>query len=80
MVRAYLLIDVDPTTGSGLLQRLRSVSLGNCLLLAEQLVPGEIIAHVHCNDFPDVTRALVEDISRVAGVKRATTLMLTRDG
>jgi hypothetical protein len=56
------------------------VSLGNCLLLAEQLVPGEIIAHVHCNDFPDVTRALVEDISRVAGVKRATTLMLTRDG
>jgi hypothetical protein len=79
MVRAYLLIDVDPTTGSGLLQRLKSLSLGNCLMLAEQMVPGEIIAHVHCDDLPDVTRALVEDISRLAGVKRATMLMLTRD-
>jgi hypothetical protein len=79
MVRAYLLIDVDPTTGSGLLQRLKTLSLGNCLMLAEQMVPGEIIAHVHCDDLPDVTRALVEDISRLAGVKRATMLMLTRD-
>jgi hypothetical protein len=48
-------------------------------MLAEQMVPGEIIAHVHCDDLPDVTRALVEDISRLAGVKRATMLMLTRD-
>lgn len=80
MVRAYLLIEADSTAGSGLLQRLRSLSLGNCLLLAEQMVPGEIIAHLHCNGVPDVTRALTEDIAGLAGVKRATVLMLTTDG
>jgi hypothetical protein len=80
MVRAYLVIDADPTASSNLLQRLRSLSLGNCLLLAEQMMPGEIIAHLHCNERPDVTRAIVEDISRLDGVKRATLLMLTDQG
>jgi hypothetical protein len=76
MVRAYLLIDADPIRGSDLLPRLRSLSLGNCLLLAEQMMPGEIVAHLHCNDRPDVTRAVVEDISQLDGVKRTTVLML----
>jgi hypothetical protein len=76
MVRAYLLIDADPIRGSDLLPRLRSLSLGNCLLLAEQMMPGEIVAHLHCNDRPDVTRAVVEDISQLDGIKRTTVLML----
>ena len=80
MVRAYLLIDADPVAGSNLLPRLRSLSLGNCLLLAEQMMPGEIIAHLHCNERPDVTRAIVEDIARLDGVKRTTLLMLTDQG
>jgi hypothetical protein len=54
--------------------------LGNCLLLAEQMMPGEIIAHLHCNERPDVTRAIVEDISRLDGVKRTTLLMLIDQG
>ena len=78
MVRAYLLIDTDP--GSDVLPRLKSLSLGNCLLLAEQMMPGEIIAHLHCNERPDVTRAIVEDIGRLDGVRRTTLLMLTDQG
>jgi hypothetical protein len=74
MVRAYVLVDVDP--GADMLPRLRSLSLGNCLMLAEQLMPGEIIAHLHCTESPDLTRALIEDIGRLEGVKRATVLML----
>jgi hypothetical protein len=80
MVRAYVLIDTDSVGGSNVLPRLRSLSLGNCLLLAEQMMPGEIIAHLHCTERPDVTRALVEDISRLDGVKRVTVLMLTDQG
>jgi hypothetical protein len=80
MVRAYLLIDADPVRGSDLLPRLRGLSLGNCLLLAEQMMPGEIVAHLHCNDRPDVTRAVVEDISRLDGVKRTTVLVLIDQG
>ena len=80
MVRAYLLIDADPVRGSDLLPRLRGLSLGNCLLLAEQMMPGEIIRHLHCTERPDVTRALVEDISRLDGVKRVTVLMLADQG
>jgi hypothetical protein len=56
------------------------LSLGNCLLLAEQMMPGEIIAHLHCSERPDVTRAIVEDISRLDGVKRTTLLMLIDQG
>jgi hypothetical protein len=80
MVRAYLLVDADPVRGSDLLPRLRSLSLGNCLLLAEQMMPGEIVAHLHCNARPDVTRAVVEDISRLDGVKRTTVLVLIDQG
>ena len=76
----YVLIDTDSAGGSNVLPRLRSLSLGNCLLLAEQMMPGEIIAHLHCTERPDVTRALVEDISRLEGVKRVTVLMLTDQG
>ncbi len=76
MVRAYLLIEADPGSGSDLLPRLRGLSLGNCLLLAEQMMPGEIVAHLHCNDLPDVTQALAGDIAPLAGVKRATVLAL----
>ncbi len=80
MVRAYVLVDTDPAAGSTVLPRLRSLSLGNCLLLAEQMMPGEIIAHLHCNERPDVTRAIVEDISKLDGVKRTTLLMLVDQG
>ena len=80
MVRAYLLVDTDPAAGSNLLPRLRSLSLGNCLLLAEQMMPGEIIAHLHCNERPDVTRAIVEDISRLDGVKRDDAADADRSG
>jgi hypothetical protein len=77
MVRAYVLIDTDSAGGSSVLSRLRALSLGNCLQLAEQMMPGEIIAHLHCTERADLTRALVEDIARLDGVKRATVLMLT---
>jgi hypothetical protein len=80
MVRAYVLIDTDSTAGSSVLPRLRSLSLGNCLLLAEQMMPGEIVAHLHCTERSDLNRALVEDIARLDGVKRATVLMLTDQG
>ena len=80
MVRAYVLIDTDPAASSNVLPRLRSLSLGNCLLLAEQMMPGEIIAHLHCSERTDVTKALVEDISRLDGVRRTTLLMLTDQG
>jgi hypothetical protein len=40
------------------------------------MMPGEIVAHLHCNDLPDVTRALAGDIAPLAGVKRATVLAL----
>jgi hypothetical protein len=77
MVRAYVLIDIDSAGGSNVLPRLRSLSLGNCLHLAEQMMPGEIIAHLHCTERADLNRALVEDIGRLDGVKRVTMLMLT---
>jgi len=80
MVRAYVLIDTDSAAGSTVLPRLRSLSLGNCLLLAEQMMPGEIIAHLHCSERTDVTKALAEDISRLDGVRRTTLLMLTDQG
>jgi hypothetical protein len=80
MVRAYLLIDADSVRGADLLPRLRSLSLGNCLLRAEQMMPGEIVAHLHCNDRPDVTRAVVQDISGLDGVKRTTVLALIDQG
>jgi hypothetical protein len=80
MVRAYVLIDTDSAAGSNVLPRLRSLSLGNCLLLAEQIMPGEIIAHLHCSERTDVTKALAEDISRLDGVRRTTLLMLTDQG
>jgi hypothetical protein len=77
MVRAYVLIDTDPAAGGSVLPRLRSLSLGNCLLLAEQLMPGEIVAHLHCTERADLNKALVEDIARLDGVKQAPVLMLT---
>jgi len=80
MVRAYVLIDTDSAAGSSVLPRLRGLSLGSCLLLAEQMMPGEIVAHLHCSERPDLTRALVEDISRLDGVKRTTLLMVTEQG
>lgn len=80
MVRAYVLIDTDSAASSNVLPRLRSLSLGNCLLLAEQMMPGEIIAHLHCSERTDVTKALAEDISRLDGVRRTTLLMLTDQG
>jgi hypothetical protein len=80
MVRAYLLVEADPTGAPNLLARVRSVSLGNCLLLAEELMPGEIIAHLHCTERADVTRAVVEDIARLDGVRRTTLLVLTDQG
>ena len=77
MVRAYVLIDTDSAGGSNVLPRLRSLSLGNCLLLAEQMMPGEIIAHLHCTERPDEGAGR---ISRLDGVKRVTVLMLTDQG
>jgi hypothetical protein len=49
-------------------------------MLAEQMIPGEIIAHLHCNELADVTRAIVEDISGLNGVRRTTVLALNNRG
>jgi hypothetical protein len=79
MPRAYLLVEFDSAQASNMLALLRSVSLGNCLMVAEQLFTNEIIAHLHCTELPDVTKAVVEDIARLEGVKRTTMLALIKE-
>jgi hypothetical protein len=69
--RAYLLIEIDPSKPN-IVQQLGSLSLSNCKLLAEMIYPGEVVAHLECNELPDVSRAVLERISQVEGVRRTT--------
>ena len=46
--------------------------MSNCKLLAEMIYPGEVVAHLECNELPDVSRAVLERISQVEGVRRTT--------
>ena len=75
----YVLIDTDSAGGSNVLPRLRSLSLGNCLLLAEQMMPGEII-RIFTAPSARTSRGRWSRTSRLDGVKRVTVLMLTDQG
>jgi len=72
-VRAYALIEMaaDSDTGA-VFEALRSRSLMNCKQLVESLMPGEVIAHVECNDLESLNQALAEDLATVEGVSAVT--------
>jgi hypothetical protein len=73
--RAYLLIEIDPSKPD-MVQQLRSLSLTNCLMLAEMIYPREVVVHLECNELPDVSKAVLERIAQLAGVRRTTTLAI----
>ncbi|MEU0213378.1 hypothetical protein [Streptomyces canus] len=76
LVRAYVLFDVEPTSGSAALERLTHHSLGGCKVLASEIFPDEIIAHLEADGLESFNAALVE-LQGEAGVQQATTLRLT---
>jgi hypothetical protein len=45
-------------------------------MLAEMIYPREVVVHLECNELADVSRAVLEQISQLEGVKRTTTLAI----
>lgn len=74
--RAYVLFEVERASGDVTLERLTHHSLGGCKVLASEIVPGEIIAHLEADGLGNFNAALVELLGE-AGVQRATTLRIT---
>ncbi|MGI5372728.1 hypothetical protein ACQEV2_00340 [Streptomyces sp. CA-251387] len=75
VARAYVLFEVEPTSGDVALERLTHHSLGGCKVLANEIVPGEIIAHLEADGLENFNAALVELLGET-GVQRATTLRI----
>lgn len=76
LARAYVLFEVEPANGDVALERLTHHSLGGCKVLASEIVPGEIIAHLEADGLESFNAALSELLGEV-GVQRATALRIT---
>ena len=57
----YLIAKAPAETSTALVQSIETLSLSNCLQLANQ-ARNIVIVQVHCNDMDDLNNALVEDI------------------
>ncbi|MGW4759547.1 hypothetical protein [Streptomyces chartreusis] len=76
LVRAYVLFEVESASDGTTLERLTHHSLGGCKVLASEVYPREIIAHLEADGLENFNTALAELLG-VAGVRRATTLRIT---
>jgi hypothetical protein len=75
-VRAYALIEVEPGADD-VVSAIRSFSLQNCLLIAEQLYPSEVIAHFEATELSDLNTAVTDLLSGVPAILRLTVLRIT---
>ncbi|MGW1953309.1 hypothetical protein ACWCPI_11135 [Streptomyces sp. NPDC001920] len=76
LVRAYVLFEVEPAGEGSALDRLTHHSLGGCKVLATEIMPNEIVAHLEAEGLDSFNAALAELLG-VGGVRRATTLRLS---
>lgn len=79
MVRAYVLVETTPGDANTVQDALASLGLSNCKPLVESLWHSEVIVHLQCNDPESLNVAIVDRISRVEGVSRTTTWMITKN-
>jgi hypothetical protein len=80
-VRAYALFEIAPGGDSdAVFEALRSHSLMNCKQLVERLVPGEVVAHLECNDLESLSQALTSELPKIEGVTRVTIWMVATGG
>lgn len=79
MVRAYVLIDIDPAVPD-VYERLRGYSLGNCLMLTAGFGDGEVVGRLEADDATFLRTALLELGSQVPGVREITLVRLVDGG
>lgn len=77
-MRAYALIEVD-RGAADVVSHVRSFSLRNCKVIAEQLYPLEVIAHFEATELSDFNTALTELLAGLPGVRRITVLRITAE-
>jgi hypothetical protein len=73
---AILYVECEPFTPTAA-ERLRAVSLGNCLQLVYEIGPDEIIIRLECTDSEAVNRA-ISDFAAVEGVRLITTCVVKK--
>jgi hypothetical protein len=84
-IQAYLLFELTGSNTAGVVEKLRSTSLGNCKqVLLGPPIAQDVIMHLACDESDDrqdtryMSQALL-DLARVDGVKRATILVVKRE-
>jgi len=77
-VVAKFLVTVDASADlSKVANDLEHLSLGNCKVgRAVTFGLSEVVAWMECNEMPDVAKAILEDVSGVAGVKSVSVFSL----
>ena len=71
-MRAILFVELDGSFPSAA-EKVKHVSLGNCLQLVAQFSANELIVQVECDNPKSLNVAVNNDIAGIEGVKRIIT-------
>lgn len=61
-----------------MVSKVRSFSLQNCKVIAEQLYPSEVVAHFEATELSDLNTAVTDLLSGIPALVRITLLRVTK--
>ena len=79
LVRAYVLIEMAANQPAWTDDNDGAIGFGMCKGLYHRIWTNEVVLHLQCEGHENLNKAITKDIPQLKGVKRVTTLMVTKD-